>query len=73
VPITEPPDLLGTTEAAAELGLERSTLARWVQLGKLTPAVKLPGPTGAMLFRRSDIDALRDEAAQARRRPPEAS
>lgn len=61
----KPPDLVGTVEAAAILGLERSTLSRWVQLGKLTPAHKLPGKNGAVLFHRSDIEDLRDELAQA--------
>jgi len=68
MPIADDPDLLGTTEAAAELGLERSTISRWVQLGRLTPALKLPGLNGAMLFHRADIEGLREEATEAKRR-----
>jgi excisionase family DNA binding protein len=56
-----------TTAEACELlgGLDRSTLSRWVQLGKLTPAKRLPFGHGAFLFHRADIERLRDELAQA--------
>lgn len=54
-------DYLTTAEACKLLGgLDRSTLSRWVQLGKIEPADKLPvGPHGAFLFRRSDVEALK--------------
>ena len=57
-----------TTAEACQLlgGIDRSTLSRWVQLGKITPADKLPvGPHGAFLFRREDVERLRDELAEA--------
>lgn len=56
---TEPLDLVGTAEAAQILGIERSTLSRWIQLGHLAPAQKLPGKTGAHLFRRSDLEQFK--------------
>lgn len=55
-----PLDLIGTAEAAALLGIERSTLSRWVALGRLQPTYRLPGPNGAMLYDRTDVEALRD-------------
>lgn len=56
-------DLIPTVEAAELLGVKRSTLTRWVQSGRLDEAMKLPGETGARLFRRSDIDRLAAELA----------
>ena len=53
-----PLDLIGTTEAAQRCGVDRSTFFRWMQLGKITPVLKLPGATGAMLFDPADVDAL---------------
>lgn len=49
---------LGTTEAAARLGVDRSTLVRWAQSGDLTPAYKAPGKSGMYLFSAKDIEAL---------------
>lgn len=49
-------DLLGTTEAAALLGVSVRTIHRIVTRGHLTPITKLPGSTGAYLF---DADAVR--------------
>lgn len=51
-------DLIGSAEACQILGIERSTLVRWVQMRWLKPAGKLPGPNGAYLYRRPDIEAL---------------
>lgn len=53
-------DLIGTAEACEILGKDRATLTRWVEKGKLT-SHKMPGRTGAHLFKRADIEALRDE------------
>jgi excisionase family DNA binding protein len=58
--MANPDDLIGTSEAAELLDLDRSTFSRWVQVGRLHPVTKLPGVTGAFLFRRSDIEALRE-------------
>lgn len=57
-------DLIGSAEACEILALrddkplDRSTLSRWVKDGKLTPAMRLNGKTGAMLFHRAEVLAL---------------
>ena len=58
-------DLLGTTESASVIKVDRSTLSRWIAAGRLTPALKLSGPTGAMLFRRSEVERVAREYAEA--------
>lgn len=40
-----------------------STISKYVNTGKLTPSRKLPGRTGAYLFHRSDVEALRDASS----------
>lgn len=57
------PALLSTVEAADRLQVERSTLSRWVQLGRITPAMKLPGRTGSFLFDADEIDRVAAERA----------
>ena len=54
-----PADLVSTEEASRILGIDRSTLSRWVQLGKIHPAMRL-SPRGPMLFKRRDVIKLRD-------------
>ena len=49
------PDLIGSAEVCARADINRSTLSRHVAEGKITPAVRLPGRTGAMLFDRRDV------------------
>lgn len=49
---------IGSREACQILSIDKSTLSRWVAAGRLTPLVKLPGRNGAMLFGRSDVEAL---------------
>lgn len=52
-------DLITTAQACEVLGgMHPSTINRWVQMGKLAPAHKLPGARGANLFRRRDIEKL---------------
>ena len=50
-----------TAEAMALLGLDRSAVIRYVSLGRLEPARKLPGVNGAYLFHRADVVALAAE------------
>lgn len=57
------PDLIGSKEACQILGKDRATLSRWVATGRLVPAVQLPGPTGAFLFHRNDVEALVEDVA----------
>lgn len=45
-------------QACTRLGIDRSTLTRWVADGRLTPAFKFPSKAGAFLFAPEDIDAL---------------
>jgi hypothetical protein len=54
--------LLTTAECALVVGISVQTISRWVAIGRLTPARKLPGLRGPYLFDPSDIDALRDSA-----------
>ena len=59
-------DEIVTREAMEILGLTNpSTVARYVLEGKLEPSRKLPGRTGAYLFRRSTVEQLRDQRAEA--------
>jgi len=51
-------ELLGTAAAAEAIGIERSTLSRWVASGRMTPHMQLAGRTGAMLFTRSEVDRV---------------
>ena len=44
-------DLLTTAQVASILGVSRRQVNRMVASGKLTPAQKLEGQTGAHLFR----------------------
>ena len=55
---TSSPDLVATAEAAEILTCSGRTVLRLVESGRLAPAVKIPGQTGAYLFHRSDVEAL---------------
>jgi len=62
-----PDELLTTTEAAKLLGVDRSTVARYVRQGKL-PAIRLP--SGHTRIRRADVDRLvRGESGLQQERP----
>lgn len=56
-------DLLTADQAAQQLGVNRRTVTKWADDGKLAEALRLPGPTGARLFRASDVDTLAAERA----------
>lgn len=59
-------DLISTTEAIKLLGVDRSTLSRYVKFGDITPAKRFgDGPKSPMLFWIKDIEALRDEKSAA--------
>ena len=55
--------MIGSDEASELLGVHRATLLRWVADGRLKPVHQLPGPNGAYLFRRADVEKLRDDIA----------
>lgn len=66
---TLPPDtiLLATVEAADAIGVERSTLSRWIESGRIAAAHKLPGKNGAHLFALAEVERVRDEYAAERK------
>lgn len=51
-------DLIGSAEARKILQVDKSTLSRWVAAGTVTPIKRFAGRTGAMIFRRGDIEKL---------------
>lgn len=57
------PDWMTASDAADDLGIERSTLALWAREGKITPLMKLPGIRGAYVFARADVERLAQERA----------
>lgn len=55
--------LIPTAEAAQILRVDVRTVHRMADDGRLTPALKIPGRTGALLFERAGVERL----AEARR------
>lgn len=58
-----PTELLATRQVADALGIDVSTISRWVKEGRISPAMRLPGKTGAMLFTPKDVERLRSALA----------
>lgn len=56
-------DLITTQEAGLILGKSARTVQRMILADELASVRKLPGPNGAYLLRRSDVDALNSGAA----------
>lgn len=61
-----PPDLLTSPEVSRLLGVSIRTVHRRAEAGDLRSVRKLPGPNGAFLFARADVDAFLEAAAKAR-------
>lgn len=59
--MTHHADLITSPEAGRIINRSARTIHRLVEAGKLTPMVTMPGPSGAYLFRREDIEALASE------------
>ena len=57
---SEVPQFIGSSEVCKRLRIDRGTLTRWIQLGRIKPAGKLPGPNGAYLWDPAYIDQLAD-------------
>lgn len=57
------PNLLPSADVCAELHIDRSTLSRWVAMGRITPAIKLPGLRGAFMFDADEVERVKGEAA----------
>lgn len=47
--------VLVTSEAAEILGVDRATVVRWAEKGKLPTLRKLPGRNGDYLFSRDEV------------------
>lgn len=62
---TATPNYLGTVEACERIGIDRSTMTRWVQLGRIVYAQKLPGPRGVYLFDPDEVERARVEYQSA--------
>lgn len=55
--MTSTPSLLSADEAAERRGVNRRTITRWADEGKLPVALKVgAGKTGALLFTVHDVD-----------------
>ena len=63
IPDNSQADEITAAEAAEILGTGRRQVIRLVGRGNLTFTRKLPGQTGSYLFRRAEIEALRDALA----------
>lgn len=57
---TNPTSLMATVQVCERIGIDRSTLSRYVTLGRIQPTMRLPGRNGAMLFDPNDVAALND-------------
>lgn len=57
--------LMPSAEACDALGIDRSTLSRWVRIGTITPATKLPGLRGPFLFDPAEVERVKAERAEA--------
>lgn len=54
------PDLRSSSEVCETVGIDRSTLSRWIKDGTAVPAMRLPGATGAYLFTPAEATRLAD-------------
>lgn len=50
--------LIGSAEVCRRLGIERSTLSRWVKSGRIAPALKMSGLRGGYLFDPATVNDL---------------
>lgn len=51
-------ELMTTAQVAERFGVDVRTVARWVNAGRLIPAVTGSGLRGPRFFRPEDVDAL---------------
>lgn len=56
--MAQAPDLRSSSEACEAIGIDRSTLSRWIKDCTAVPAMRLPGATGAYLFTPDEVDRL---------------
>lgn len=61
--IRMPHTFMASQAVCEKLHIDRSTLSRWVSSGKIAPAMRLPGRTGAFLFDPEDVARLETAGA----------
>lgn len=54
------PELIASIDVCKRLGIDRSTLSRWVQTGRAVPAMRLGAGRGAFLFTPAEVDRLEE-------------
>jgi len=54
-----------TAQAAEVLDVEHRSVFRMVKRGELSPSAKLPGRTGAYLFKRAEVERLAKSRSRA--------
>ena len=59
-------ELLTSVQAGEVLSRSYRTVIRLAETGVLTIAQKLPGPNGAYLFRRSDVERVAADRAETK-------
>jgi len=59
-----PTDEIVSAQAADLLGVDVSTVSRWVKRGTLVPSRRLPGKKGQFLFWRADILRIAGEQGE---------
>lgn len=57
------PTLLPSVAVCEQLGIDRSTLSRWVASKRITPAMKLPTTRGPFLFDPAEVNRVAAELA----------
>lgn len=57
------PALVTSAQACEELGIDRSTLSRWVASGRIEPALKAPGARGSFFFDPAEVRRVKEEVA----------
>ncbi len=62
---SEIPTYLGSAEVCERIGIDRSTLIRWIQTDRIAFAQKIPGPRGAYLFDPAEVERARAEYESA--------
>lgn len=53
--MTEP---LGSAQVCDRLGIDRSTLTRWVAAGRIAPLYKAPGIRGTFVFDSAEVERI---------------
>jgi excisionase family DNA binding protein len=56
---------MATSEVAEQLGVSIATVNRMAKDGRLTPALKMPGRTGAFVFLRAQVEGAAADTKEA--------